>query len=77
MPAREGLEAALHQTKPGEKNQDELQRPCPTPLRSEQGHLDLSRLILTSIQAHRISIEERPTGHPSLSNGSGIYLEAG
>ena len=46
--------------------------PCLTPLRSKQGHLNLSRSIVTSSQTHRISIEERPTGHPNLSNGSGI-----
>ena len=28
-------------------------------------------------QCPRISIEGRPTGHPSLSNGSGIYRETG
>ena len=39
--------------------------------------LTFSRSILTLSQAHRISDEERPTGHPSLSNGSGIYREAG
>ena len=72
-PAREGLEAASCQTEPGEKNHDEPQRPCLTPLKSGQGYLDLSRLILTLSQTHRISIEERPTGHLSLSNGSGIY----
>ena len=65
--AHEGLEAASRQTEPGEKNQDEPQRPCPTPLRSEQGHLDLSRSILTSSQTHRIFIEGRPTGHPGRS----------
>ena len=75
--AHEGLEAASRQTEPGEKNRDEPQRPCLTPLRSGQGHLDLSLLILTSNQAHKISIEERPTGHLSLSNGSGICQEAG
>ena len=36
-----------------------------------------SRSILTPSQTHRISIEERPSGHLSLSNGSGIYREAG
>ena len=35
-PAHEGLEATSHQTEPGEKNLDEPQRPCPTPLRSRQ-----------------------------------------
>jgi len=75
--ARKGLEAASHQTEPGEKNRDEPQRPCPTLLRSGQGHLDLSRLILTSSQTHQISFEERLMGHPSLSNGSAIYREAG
>ena len=63
--AREGLEAASCQTEPGEKNLDEPQRPCPTTLRSGQGHLDLSRSILTSSQAHRISIEGSPAGHLS------------
>ena len=76
-PTHEGLEAASRQTEPGEKNLDEPQQPCLTPLRSGQGHLDLSRSILTSSQAHRISIEERPAGHPSQSNGSGIYQEVG
>jgi len=66
-PAREGLEAASCQTGPGEKNRDEPQRPCLTPLRSGQGHLDLSRLILTLSQTHRISIEGRPAGHLSWS----------
>ena len=75
--AREGLEAASRQTELGEKNRDEPQWPCPTPLRSGQGHPDLSRSILTSNQTHRISVEERPTGHPSLSNDSSIYREAG
>ena len=41
--------------------------PCPTLLRSGQGHLDLSPSILTSSQAHRISIEERPASHLSHS----------
>ena len=50
--------------------------PCPTPLKIGQGHLDLSCSILTSSQAHIISIEERTAGHPSQSNGSGIYREA-
>ena len=71
--AHEGLKAASCQTEPGEKNRDEPQWPCLTPLRSGQGHLDLSRLILTSSQTHRISIKERPMYHSSLSNGSGIY----
>ena len=71
-PAHEGLEATSCQPEPMEKNVDESQRPCPTLLRTGQGHLDLSRSILTSSQDHRISIEERPTDHPSLSNGSGI-----
>ena len=66
-PAHEGLEAASHQTEPGEKNRDEPQRPCSTPLRSGQGHLDLSCSILTSSQAYRISIEVRPVGHLSWS----------
>ena len=39
--AREGLEAASCQTEPGEKNRDEPQRPCPTPLGSRQGRLNL------------------------------------
>ena len=76
-PAHEGLEAASCQTEPGEKNQDGPQWPCSTPLRSGQGHLNLSCSILTSSQTHRISIEERLTGHPSPTNGSGIYREAG
>ena len=59
------------------ENVDEPQWPCPTLLRSGQGHLDLSCLILTSSQAHRISIEERSAGHPSQSNGSSICQEAG
>ena len=71
-PAHERLKAASGQTKLWEKNRDEPQRPCPTPLKSGQGHLDLSHSILTSSQTHRISIEERPMGHPSLLNGSGI-----
>ena len=33
--------------------------------------------ILTPSQTHRISTEERPAGHRSLSNGSGICREAG
>ena len=36
-----------------------------------------SRSILTLSQTHRISTEERPAGHLSLSNGSGICREAG
>ena len=76
-PAHEGLEAASYQTEPGEKNQDEPQRPCSTPLRGGQGQLDLSRSILTLSQTHRISIEERPTGHLSPTNGSGICREVG
>ena len=36
-----------------------------------------SRSILTPCQTHRISIEEGPSGHLSLSNGSGICREAG
>ena len=75
--ACKGLEAASCQTEPGEKNRDEPQRPYSTPLRSGQGHLDLSRSILTSSQTHRISVEERPTGHLSPTNGSGICREAG
>ena len=51
----------------GEKNLNELQQPCSTPLRSGQGHLDLSCLMLTLSQAHRLSIEERPVGHLSRS----------
>ena len=39
--------------------------------------LTFSRSILTPIQTHRISTEERPTGHLSLSNGLGIYREVG
>ena len=39
--AREGLEAASRRTEPGRDNRDEPQRPCPTPLRSEPGRLDL------------------------------------
>ena len=50
---------------------------CPTPLRSGQRYLDLSRLILTLSQTHRISVEERSMGHLSLSNGSDIYWEVG
>ena len=38
--AREGPEAASHQTEPGKKA-DEPQRPMPVLLRSEQGHLKL------------------------------------
>ena len=76
-PAHEGLEAASCQTEPGEKNQNEPQRPRPTPFRNRKGNFDLSRLILTSSQTHRISVEERPTGHLSQSNGSGICREAG
>ena len=75
--AHEGLEAASCQIEPGEKNRDEPQRPCPTTLGSRKGHLNLSRLILTSNQTHRISVEKRPIGHPSLSNGSDICQEAG
>jgi len=74
--AHEGLEAASCQIEPREENQNEPQRPCLTPFRSGQGHLDLSRSILTSSQTHRISIEERPTGHLSPANGSGICREA-
>ena len=76
-PAREGLKATSCQIELGEKNRDEPQQPCPTSLRSGQGHLDLSRSIQISSQAHRISIEERPTDHPSLSNGLGICQEVG
>ena len=75
--AHEGLEAASRQMEPWEKNQDEPQRPCQTLLRSGQGHLDPSHSILTSSQTHRISVEERPAGHLSLSNGSSIYREVG
>ena len=75
--ALEGLKAASCQTEPGEKNRNEPQRPCPTPLKRGQGHLDLSCLILTPSQNHRISIEVRPTGHLSPSNGPGIYREVG
>ena len=71
----EGLEAASCQTELGEKNLDEPQWPCPTPLRSEHGHLDLSRSILTSSQAHIISIEERPAGH--LSRSEATWASAG
>ena len=39
--AREGLEAASRQTEPGRDNRDKPQWPCLTPLRSEQGRLDL------------------------------------
>ena len=39
--AREGLEAASRRTEPGRDNRDEPQWPCPTPLRSEPGRLDL------------------------------------
>ena len=35
-----------------------------------------SRSILTLSQTHRVSTEERPAGHLSLSNGSGICREA-
>ena len=45
-PAHKGLEATSRRIEPGEKNRDEPQRPCPTPLRSGQGHLDLSHSIL-------------------------------
>ena len=38
-PACEGFESTSRQTEPGEKNRDEPQRPCLTPLRSGQGHL--------------------------------------
>ena len=48
--AREGLKAASCQPEPWEKNIDEPQWPCLTPLRSGQGHLDPSRSILTSSQ---------------------------
>ena len=76
-PAHKGLEATSCQTEPGEKNRDEPQQPCSTLLRSGQGHLNLSRSILTSSRTHRISDEERPTGHLSPANGSGICWEAG
>ena len=46
-PTRKGLEATSCQTEPREKNRDEAQRPHQTPLRSGQGHLNLSCLILT------------------------------
>ena len=36
-----------------------------------------SRSILTLSKTHRISIEERPSGHLSLSNSSGICREVG
>ena len=75
--AREGLEAASCQTEPGEKNRDEPQWPYPNPLRSGQGHLDLSRLILTPSQTHRIPVKGRPIGPLSLSNDSGICRESG
>ena len=39
--ARKGLEATSRRTEPGRDNRDEPQRPCPTPLRSEPGRLDL------------------------------------
>ena len=76
-PAHEGLEAALHQTEPREKNLDEPQWPCLTPLRSGQGHLYLSRSILTYSQAHRMSIEERPAGHLSRSLEQHGHLPGG
>ena len=60
-PAHEGLEATSGQTEPGEKNRDEPQWPCPTPLRSGQGHLNLSCSILTPRQTQRISVEESVT----------------
>ena len=77
MPAREGLEATSCQPEPKEKDVDEPQRPCLTLLRSEQGHLDLSRSILTSSQAHRISIKERPAGHLSRSSEQHRHLPGG
>ena len=40
-PACEGSEATSRQTEPGRNNIDKPQRPCPTPRRSGQGHLDL------------------------------------
>ena len=64
--AREGLEATSCQTEPWEKNQDEPQQPCPTPLRSGQGHLDPSCLILTSSQTHRISNRGEANRPPKL-----------
>ena len=66
-PAYEGLEATSCQTELGEKTQMSPSGPCPTLLRSGWGHLYLSRSILTSSEAHRISIEERPAGHLSRS----------
>ena len=75
--AHKGLEATSCRTEPGEKNRDEPQRPCLTPLKSGQGHLNLSCLILTSSQTHRISVEERPTGRLSPINGLGICQVAG
>jgi len=75
--AREGLEAASRRTEPGRDNRDEPQRPCPTPLRSEPGRLDLlsfdSNLEPNPQNLHR----GEAIGPLSLSNDSGICREAG
>ena len=76
-PAREGLEATSRHIELREKNQDEPQWPCLTPLRSGQGHLNLSHWILTLSQAHRIPIEGRPAGHLSRSPKQHMHLSRG
>ena len=63
----EGLRLPHVKQEPGEKNVDKPQWPSPGLLKSRQEHLDLSRLILPSSHAHRISIEGRPAGHLSRS----------
>ena len=64
--AHEGLKATSHQIEPGEKMRMSpvaLLDPAKKQIRTSQP----SCLILTSSQAHRISIEERPAGHLSCS----------
>jgi hypothetical protein len=59
------------------ENIDEPQQPSLDLLRQRFGSSRPSHLIRTSSHAHRISIEERPMGHLSRSDDSGIYREAG
>jgi hypothetical protein len=81
-PTDRGLKAGLWRTRGrlalnrarGE-NVDEPQRPSQGLLKQQSGSSQPSCLIRTSSHAHRISIEERPAGHLSPSDDSGIYRE--
>jgi hypothetical protein len=53
------------------------QWPLPDLLRQRLGSSQPSHPIRTSSHAHKISIEERPAGHLSRSDDSGICREAG